>query len=58
LSEHYACRVTIPEREPFLSARRLQERLRLKLGASARDKSFRDEIAEVLKDIPEPKQGV
>jgi hypothetical protein len=51
-------KMSFTEREPFLSARRLQERLRLKLGASARDKSFRDEIAEVLKDIPETKQGV
>jgi Domain of unknown function (DUF4034) len=51
-------KMSFTEREPFLSARRLQERLRVKLGVSARDKSFRDEIAEVLKDIPEPKQGV
>ncbi len=46
------------ERGPFSSARRLQERLRVKLCASARGKSFRDEIAEVLKDIPEPKQPI
>lgn len=51
-------KMSFTEREPFLSALRLQERLCVKLGASARDKSFRDEIADVLKDIPEPKQGV
>ncbi len=51
-------KMSFTEREPFLSARRLQERLRVQLGASARDKSFRDEIGEILKDIPEPKQGV
>jgi Domain of unknown function (DUF4034)/Sel1 repeat len=48
-------KMSFTEREPFLSARRLQERLRVRLGVSARDKSFKDEIAEVLKDIAEPK---
>jgi hypothetical protein len=42
----------------WISEQRLQERLRVRLGGSARDKSFRDEIAEVLKDIPEPKQAI